>query len=228
MGCYEDELRASWPVPRRVNVPEEGSEPYAVPYCATPIEVDANPAEWRGIARAPLRRIPEGDFLRLCWREDGLYALAEVHTEQLAGLPDLPWLAEHLDIAVEPDLSRDSVPMEAEFRFTISPRKDLETGEAQISVPDVTQRTILLKGDYLVMRTIGDDYRGVRARWAHPNDIYRVEFFIPAESLTGKPLHPGSEMGLEIVQSMEQWGRDKQSFAAPATPYQWQRIRLAR
>jgi hypothetical protein len=227
IGCYKDELRASWPVPRRVKPDRPRRHVVDVAYSDSDIDLDGRLAEWKDVPRCPIELDLDGGFLQLLWRDDGLYGAVRAKDGTLDFTPDLPWQSDHLNIYVEPDCARRTRLGPPCIYFTLSIRPDIDTGEACISMWDEQDTA----GAWVPEKSLGISPDGIRAAWQSAPFGYTMEFFIPADRMTGATMSNGTVMGFYATLSDD--GQAVEEFYAPefpstGTPATWGHIRLVK
>lgn len=248
IGCYEDEYRATWPVPSREKPDMFGPDPVAVPPADRAIVVDGDPSDWAGILPAPSRYQAAGGSFRLCWRPEGLYGLVEARDGDLQIQPGIPWgspIAGPGDcvlVLVEPDAAQRLAMSEECLGFAVNIRPDLGVfgGEAQI--------TYWEKGDPEVSAQqptaawIGEDDGGLVAAWKPmpagylykpENEGYVMEYFVPAERLAPAEWKAGTEIGFSTLlidnkEPVEDLYNPEHPQSRIEIPQTWGRIRLAK
>jgi hypothetical protein len=198
-----------------------------IPYSSTRIEVDARNTEWDSIPLCPIENDMNGGFLKLCWRETGLYGWVDAHDGTVAASPDLPWVgSDTLMVYVEPDYARRRDITADCVTAAISIRPDLDTGEAQISRWDMFKDPV---GRFASYRALGCDDRGITGRWKRSDEGFVMEFHVPAEAIHKAKMKHGTHMGFWAA--IRDDGFVVESFYAPEfpptqQPFTWGRIRL--
>ncbi|MFO8008295.1 MAG: sugar-binding protein [Candidatus Brocadiia bacterium] len=195
-------------------------QPVEVPYSAQPIAVDGDLSEWADIAPMPLPHINKPtSSVRMCWRQEGLYAAVQTQDGHVWTNESMPWTADSFELFVDKLFARNEWQGPDAEQYIFSPTESPGEGPNKVHV-------LVAWGASQGKESL------LRGAWLPTDGGYAMEVFVPADVLAPANMQAGHVMGLNFAlnndgHAVEQFYCDKDSQEAYARPMLWGAVKLA-